>query len=346
MKSLSVLLCLGVSLLPALSLSAQDNPQINTDAILRDLDLIEQQQKQLLTNSKATAINRIRSAAASGSAAVALYVEAFEATEFEGKPNKATLLSDWKNSSGDLLRSRELQTIVGLHLKYLALSLERAASENAAEFAAPSLAYVQELAAADPMFSDLSKRIDQIKNDKQASARDKQDRAVFEKNSNFLKELLQKPITDSIFTKWLRLNAWLPGKGAQWEMVPGNLSGILEKNVRGALRDQKSPQLIATWDFEMKFLADRATAGRLTHQAADFNTTVAPALVFSRANDYVVLGAKNRAIVDIYNLVKTQPQHADFKKWVARLRELLPSQAAAPAEPAPEASVAPGTSPQ
>ncbi len=110
------------------------------------------------------------------------------------------------------------------------------------------------------------------------------------------------------------------------------------------MRTVKDPALIQTWDLEMKVLADRATSGRLDFLAADFNTMVRPKMIFSRANDMILLGQKNRAVNDIYILVKTYPQHPDFSKWVAKLREIL--KPATPEAPAPEAAPTTGDASQ
>lgn len=312
-------------------LAQQDGPAVNVDSILRDLDQIEQQQKQTVVSAKQAALNRLKAGAASGSAAASLYADAVEAVDFEGKPNKATALSDWKTANAELLRSKEMQALLTLNLRYLILSLERASSDDPKLFVAPSLAYAQELFNSDTLFHKDAKA------DRGNSERDKQERALMNQVNAAKKELLDKSVADGVFSKWLRLNQWLP-KADGWELSAGNLAGILEKNVRSQLREQKDPRLIDTWDMEMQLLADRATSGRLEFAAADFNTVARPKLIFARANDMIIIGQKNRGVSDIYALVKANPQHPDFSKWVARLRELLKKPEAAAAEATPSTS--------
>lgn len=322
---------LGLALMTSPLLAQQDGPAVNGDSILRDLDQIEQQQKQTVVSAKQAALNRLKSGAASGSAAASLYADAVEAVDFEGKPNKASALSDWKTANAELLRSKEMQALLMLNLRYLILSLERASSDDPKLFVAPSLAYAQELFNSDTMFHK------EAKADRPNSERDKQEKALMNQVNAAKKELLDKSVADGVFSKWLRLNQWLP-KADGWELSAGNLAGILEKNVRSQLREQKDPRLIDTWDMEMKLLADRATSGRLEFVAADFNTVTRPKLIFSRANDLIIIGQKNSGISDIYGLVKANPQHPDFSKWVSRLRELLQ-------KPAATAEATPSTSP-
>jgi hypothetical protein len=143
-------------------------------------------------------------------------------------------------------------------------------------------------------------------------------------------DLLNKSLAESVFVKWLRLGPWLP-KGEDWELTPGNFSGILGKNIRPVLRAARDQQLLGTWELEMKVLADRVTFGRLEHQADEFNNVTRPRLQFSRANDMIEIGQTNRGITEIYTMVKTYPQHPDFGKWVQRLRELLKPAAPVPA---------------
>ncbi len=318
----------GVLLVATLSRAVsapQDAAAVNADAILRDLDQIEQQQKQAIRSARITAISEIKAAASNGTAAVNLYEKAIEATQFDGIRNKGSSFTDWKSSRSDMLRNKEMQTMLLLHLKYLVLSMERKGSDKPELFAPPALSYAVEVAAFDPV---LLKQAEAIKE----NTGQKEDIAMMKEVQKMKDELLTKSLAESVFVKWLRLGSWLP-KADDWELAPGNISGILEKDVRPFLRQTKNPQLIETWEFEMKVLADRITFGRLEHQAEEFNTVTRPRLQFSRASDMVEIGQKNRAATEIYTMIKTYPQHPDFGKWVQSLREMLK-----PAEPAPAAS--------
>lgn len=338
--------------LSAWSAFAQDVPAPNVEIILKELDQIEHQQKMVIQNARQAALAKLKAATSSGPAAVNLYEEAVEATQFEGKKGKGATFADWKEMNADLLGSKGMQTVVMLHLKYLVLSLERKASGKPELFVQPSLAFAVEVFSADQFFLKQAERSEVLKEEKalgdRQSIREKEDQAVLAKLLPAKKEILDKPITESVFTKWLRLGPWLP-KGDDWEAVASNIPGILEKNVRPFLRETKNPQLLETWEFEMKILADRATFGRLEHEVVEFNAFTRPRLQFSRANDMIELGQKNRGVTEIYGMIKTYPQHPDFAKWVQRLRDLLKPAAPAEAAPAPEAaatSPAPGTSPQ
>jgi len=314
----------------------QDAPPVNADAILRELDQIEQQQKQALTSARQSALNQIKMAASSASSAVDLYENAVEDIQFEGTKNKGGAFADWKSGKAAMLRTKEAQAALMLHLRYLAMSLERKASDKPELFVQPSLTYVNELAATDALFIKLAQSAAQPA----SSERDREQQAVDREAIKLKDELLGRALTDSVFVKWLRLGPSLP-KGDDWELTPGSLSGILEKNVRAELREAKNPALLSTYELEMKFLADRVTSTHRDHDAAEFNTVSRPRLQLARANDMAELGQKNRAVTEIVMLVKTYPQHPDFSKWVQRVRELL-TPAAATEAPAEAPAATPG----
>lgn len=315
----------------------QDAPAVNAEAILRELEQIEQKQKQELISSRQMAVNQVKAAAASGSAAADLYERAVEAIQFEGTKNKGAAYADWKSSKAPMLRTNEGQAALTLHLRYLALSLERKGSDKPDLFVQPSLTYARDLAATDATFIKQALSVTQ----QAGSDRDRERQAVDREAIKLKDDLLNKSLNDSVFVKWLRLGSSLP-KGEDWELTPGNLSGILEKNVRTPLRAAKNPVLLVTYEQEMQFLADRVSSSRREHDATDFNTLVRPRIQLARADDMAALGQKNRAVNEIFMLVKTYPQHPDFSKWLARLRELLTPESAAPAEtPASAAPTAP-----
>ena len=322
----------GAVMLCGVACAQQDATPVNADAILRDLDQIEQQQKQVVQAARITAISQIKAAASNGAAATNLYERAIEDTQFDGTRNKGGSFAEWKAAKSDVLRTKEWQAALLMHLRYLVLSLERKASDKPELFAPAALDYAVELSTLDPLFLKKQEFIREQKDKKP------EDVAVQNEAVKLKDELLNKSLAESLFVKWLRLGSWLPA-GDNWELTPGNIPGILEKDVRPFLRKAKNPRLVETWEFEMKVLADRITFGRLEHQAAEFNTVTRPRLQFFRANDMGEVGQKNRAASEIYAMVKTYPQHPDFGKWVQRLRELLKpaeSEPAASPEAAPE----------
>jgi len=276
----------------------RDAPETDAALLLRELDAIETRQKQTLGSEKARVFSTLRAAAAGGTQAVNLYEKAVEETRFAGRKDKVQAFTDWKKQNGDAFRGREMQEAALLHVRYLILSLERADADDAGDFAKPSLEYAVTLAGA-------------LESRRKAQGVPKD-----------ALELLDKPLAQGVIAQWFGLAPWLP-KGDSWEPVPGNLAGILDKNVRPVLRENRDPRLLETWDYQIALEAARVEDGRLEHAAARFERIDRPNILFSKANDTAALGLKNRAVQEIIVLAKAHPSHPDFSKWIERARELL-----------------------
>jgi hypothetical protein len=298
-----------VVLLPLWLHAESDAPPLNAEAVLRELEAIEKKQHESLESAKASVVARLVAGAKGGPSAAALYEDAVEAIRFDGLRDKVPAFVEWKKKNADLLRSSEFQTAAGMHLRYLVLSIQRKDSEKPIEFSAPSLEYARELAAK------------LLEWDAQGGL------------PGAGKDLLDKPMAEGVFAKWLQLGPWLPEQDA-WEEAAGNVAGILEKNVRGPMRAAGDAGLLATYELQMRFEADRITRGRLEHRAATFNTIERPRLQFARAKDMAALGRRNSAGAELLGIVRSYPQHPDFQTWTQTLRQLLdPPPAAPPASP-------------
>jgi hypothetical protein len=93
------------------------------------------------------------------------------------------------------------------------------------------------------------------------------------------------------------------------------------------------------WDMKLKKEADAATRSKLSFEVDKFNTLRRPALLWNRAQEYTYLGQKNRAVTEMFNQIKTYPNHPDASDWVTALEAMLAPQ------PAPEAAPAPAPAP-
>lgn len=298
----------------------------NSDAILQEIAALEQKQKQGKMTARNAAIGQVRSAAASASAAVNFYTQAVEAVQFKGMKDEGAAFLAWKKNNADLLRSKEVQTALLLHLKYLLMSFDRKDLEKPETQLPALMAYVNEVVSDDDLFSKQT--------NKQKSFNDE------------ARAILDKSINGSVFAQWLSFGEWLPS-GQNWELQPGDVPGILEKNIRSVMREKKDPQLIGTWDLEMKIVSARITSGRSTHKADQFNTVDRPRMQFKQAEDMIVIGQTNKGLSTMVALVRANLWHPDFGIWVARIRNLINPASPAPDQPAPgEQPAADQTSPQ
>ncbi len=292
---------------PILAVQAQsDAPPLNAPQVLQELAAAEKKQLEAAANDRNQRAAVLKEGAAGGPAASRLYEEAIKNTRFPGEGANAKALQDWNKKNGDLLRSPEMQKCVQLHLRYLLLGLQRSDERvDPATLAAPSLAYARDLAAllADDQFEALPKEA---------------------------KELLRKPAAEGVFAAWLNLGEQLP-KAGDWEPSAGDLGGILEKNVRTHWRKTKAPELIATWDLQLARHDEAVAApGRSAAEIEKLKTIEGPRLIFARAGDQALLGQQNTAQRETLQLVRDYPLHPDWARWVARLRESLGADSAAP----------------
>lgn len=295
---------LPVLVIAALTVRAeQDLPPVDAARMLQVVSELEQKRDSAQTAAKKRTVELLKSAAADGPSAVKLYTDAWEETRPGARSSDARSIAEWKKQNGELLRSREMQEALQFCLRYLALSVQRGDSDDAEAFAAPSLAYAR----------DLAGFLAEARGPKEAI------------------DLLNTPGSQTIFARWLDLGSWLP-PAEDWEPAAGKLDGILEKNVRGPWRTAGKPELLETWDFQLKHHAGSAGGGVL---AEEFNTVQRPRMIFGRAVDAATLGLTNRAAQDIFDLAKQHPDHPDFGQWVTKLRGLLGGSEAAgePAQP-------------
>jgi hypothetical protein len=277
--------------------ASKDSPPLKADQILKELELLEVKRKSTLRASKAQALSKLQAASQSGPAAVRLYTEAVKAIQFDGRLQKKQTIQDWKEKNADLLDSREMEMAAVLHIRYLILSIQRSEAEKADAMVNPSLAYLRDL---EKFLLEQSKK-GPLPQDAQ--------------------KLLGSPINDSLIAKSMLIQGLLPK--TNWESNPGNFVGILEKNIRPHLLESKSPSLIQTWDMQIQFDEERIANGRVDNELENFQTNTAPSLYFARANARYQIGQVNMASNEILSLIRNNPAHPDFDKWIARLREIL-----------------------
>lgn len=296
---------LAVAVLLATALHAQtvqDANPLDAAQVLRELENFEKKQTDLARERQQQLLAQLKEGLGPGTAAGRLYEEAIRATQFAGKDNESHQSAEWSRKNDDLLRNPAMEAAIQFHLRYLILGVQRT-DETSRDPAAESFAYATELAKA---MAD----------------------GAFKNAPREANDLLNKPAQEGVFAKWLMIEDRLP-KGKDWEQSPGNLQGILEKNVRGPWREAKKPQLPRTWDLQIESLNATAKESDGTAGAERIKTLALPSAVFGRANDKALLGQPNRAAAEILQLVRTYPAHPEWSRWVARLRELI-----APATPA------------
>jgi len=158
------LLGLGVFLsMSFLRAQQQDVTAPNAQAVLKEVEALEIKQKQGKLSEQKAIIAQIQSVGSNAQSAVNFYTQAVEEVQFKGKKDKVEAFIAWKKSHADLLRSKEMQTALLLHLKYLLLGLQRKDLEKP-EIQLPAImAYLSELIAFDDLFANQKPPSDEIK---------------------------------------------------------------------------------------------------------------------------------------------------------------------------------------
>ncbi|HEX8311866.1 MAG TPA: hypothetical protein VF614_11145, partial [Chthoniobacteraceae bacterium] len=103
------------------------------------------------------------------------------------------------------------------------------------------------------------------------------------------------------------------------------------------LRAAKDPRLLEYWDRELAREAAAAGASHLAFEIEKFNQQRKPEILWSRAQDMLLIGQKNRAIGEMFGLIKNYPGHPRAADWITKLEGLL--------KPGPEAAGAGASAP-
>ena len=290
---------------------AQDANPPDTKALLQSLEQLRKKNGQAGQNRLGRVIEEINAAAASNAAALALYERAIQSTKFTGKSKEQTQFQEWKRKEGDRLKGDALQTAARLHLRYLAILVKAVAGMDAGQLLPDLISYTNDLTAV-------------LEDDALRDELEKQD-------------LFRKPVTSGIFAQWYGVEGELAGLKS-WEPIAANVDGIYLKTILPELRKKKDPNLLRYWDARINREEAIAQASRLTLRIDYFNQVTKPSLIWSRAQDVMLLGHPNHAIGEMYGLIRDFPAHPDNLRWIETLEAVLnppPSPTPAPAGTAP-----------
>jgi hypothetical protein len=322
-----------------------------------------------LKQQRQQALQQVTAAAASAERAVALWEDAVRAVQFDGAPKEGAAFKEWKEREGDGLNSKEGRTAARLFFSWLALTMQHNAGTPVKDLLPQVVAYTKELNADREAMEALDETIKKNKELDGSGKHGGRRQGDEERNKRMHDQILNKGLAGSPVVRWMRLEEFIePGPGAAqrgsgaaergdaragapvegaggWESNPGNYDGIFNNIILPELRAQKDPRLIEYWDMRLKKEAEAATRQKLTFNLDKYNNERRPSLLWSRAQDMLLLGQKNRAITEMFNLIKTFPNHPEADAWIARLEGVLAPPLPAPAAPAPAAPATPGAAP-
>ena len=339
----------------------QDAQPMDVKQLIEALKLLREQNETGIKARKQQAYTRVMAAAASGSTAVAFWKEAVKEVQFDGASHQGSKLSEWRDGDGDALSSKECQTAVRLHLYWLGLSLQHAMGTETKAMLQNVIDFTKQVRAEDEAMIKFDNALERAKERK-----DRKDLVEDQVIKRVHQQIFRTGVGGSPVARWLQLGDLLGadakrragGKngevraaaprpegapaesGGGWEYTPGNVDGIFNAIVLPEFRVNKDPRLLEYWDLKIKTEGERVAEKKLDVEQRDWTQVNLPNLQWARAQDVMLLGQKNRAIGEMFRLVKGFPQHPSTASWISSLEGLILA-AAAPAAVAPIPPAAP-----
>lgn len=324
----------SAAFLSAAIASAQtaDAPPVNVGELLAALKQMRETQATQVKAAKQSAVQQVAGLASSGERAAAVWEDAVFATQFNGQAREGTAFREWKDKEGSGLSSKEAQNAARLFFQWMHLTLQRSAGVPVKDLLPQVINHTKELAMDQQAIEAVE---ESIKKDKELAASGKHGKRDKKSDDEAVKrmhdQILGRGLAGSPVAQYLKVSDWLAPE--KWEGNPGNSDAIFNRIILPELRAQRDPRILEYWDMKLKREAEGATAKRLEFETTKFNTVRRPQILWSRADELTNLGQKNKAIGEMFALIKAYPTHPDSVNWMTRLEEVIAPPAPAPAAP-------------
>jgi len=297
--------------------------------------LREQKKIQYFLQVRGEIENAISSPGAAGN----YVLDCMRKVRFEGHQGGNVEFSEWKKQNIGLYSDHDFEQAANLHLRYLALTLKRATLDSGEPVMQEVWDYLKLLNKSQDLL------VGQLRDPAQVKIRvydEKKQEVTGEmvaqidniKLANaantraYIQELLNGSVSGGLAAQALKLDELLQGI-SDWEMVPGDFSGIMEQDIRTELRKKLDPRLVATWDDEIAYLAALAKLKKDEQAKNEFEKETYPRLRWKQARDVELIGMPNRALTMRIALATQFPQHPDFDQWTAEISAELKKRKAA-----------------
>ena len=336
-----------------------DAPPVDMKQLLQGLRQFKEQNETSLKTRRTAAYQQITAAASSLDKAAAYWTDAVLAVQFAGVDHQTAAVRDWKQGEGEGLKAKEGANAARLHLVWLGLTMQHSAGAETKQLLPSVIDFTRQLEADDAAISHVVELIDKAK----AAKRPGVNKALSEEThaKKIHDSILKMSVTNSPVAKRLQIADLLgdvakkrkrgeDAAPASWETVPGNVNGIYNAIILPEFRATKDPRLLEYWDLMIKKEQENIYAGMPDFEERQWSQIKRPAMLWSRAQDLLLIGQRNRAVTEMYNLIKAFPQHPEAAAWISQLEQSL-----APAAPAasiqfsgtiaPPAALPPATEP-
>jgi hypothetical protein len=329
--------------MPAIS-QTPDAAPVDVRQLLEALKQLKDQNETGLKNRRASAYQQVAAAASSPERAVAYWKHALKAVQFEGAQHEGSQIREWKDGDDEALNDRLCANAVRLHLNWLAITLQHAAGAEVRALLPKILDHVNGAIAAHLAAEQFADGLQKAKERGPASPGARKNVQEDSSVKRVHDQVMRMSIANGPVAKLLQLGDMFgerkKGDGG-WELGPGNVEGIYNSIILPEYRATKDPRLLEYWDMTLKQEGERTAKRKLDVEQRDWATVKRPAILWGRAQDVLLLGQRNRAIGEMFNLIKTYPQHPDAKNWIAQLETVLLPPAPTP-NPAAAAPATPG----
>ena len=319
----------------------RDAPPVDTANLLKELHRLKDAQAAQSKQTRQTALQQVNAAAGNAERATAMWEEAVRAVQFQGAAKENSAFREWKEKDGEALSGPLARNAVRLYFIWLSITMQRDAGAEVKDLLPQVVNYTRELTADEAAADALE---DSIKHEKEQAAgrRPVQQRKASDAEVKRMHDhILRRALGSSPIVQWLKLEDFI--NVDKWEQQPGDLDGIYNQIVLPELRTMRDPRVLDYWDLKLKKEGEAAAKTKLAFDVEKFNSTRRPALLWSRAQDMLAIGQKNRAVGEMFALIRSNPQNPDLPNWIATLEAVLSPAAAAPAAPSPGAPPGPAS---
>ena len=312
-----------------------DAPPVDMKQVLQGLKQFKEQNETGLKTRRNTAYKQIVTAAASNESAAAFWTNAVLAVQFAGVDHQTTAVRDWLKGEGEGLKAKEGANAARLHLVWLGLTIQHSAGAETKQLLPSIIDFTKQLEVDDAAIGRVAEQIDKVKAAGVAK-RPAASKALAEDThaKKMHDSILKTPVSNSVVVRSLQIAEILGDSGRRkkkgddtqdsgWEPVPGNVNGIYNAIILPEVRDTKDPRLMDYWDMMLRKSQESIYAGMPAFDERQITQVNRPAMLWARAQDMLLIGLKNRAITEMFNLIKAYPQHPAAPQWISQFEQIL-----------------------
>lgn len=329
-RFLPIFLAAGVAC--AQTAPLQDAPSIDPAKLLEALKGLQDAQDKQAKSALQGILKAAQAGGASGPAAAAAWIEAVRQTQFEGVEKEGAAFREWKDKEGALFSEKEVQAAAMLYFRWLAITTQRAMGTPVKDLVSPIIQYTKDVLADAAVMESMAEHADKEKDrQKPGMARNNRGASETDKVKRAHDNILSRALPASPPVKALHAEENI--KADNWEMQPGDVDGIYSAIILPEFRKNRDARVLEYWDLKIK-LEGEAVKLKPAFDQEKFAKERRGELLWHRGKEFNEIGLHNRCINELFQVLRSFPQHPQFRGWVTELQGII-SPAAAPVAGAP-----------